>query len=204
MYNQDIINQIKSLIDELSDILSDSQWNTPTQEKYYDIKFNSSCDFYMINNEEIRVYSASPYMTKLNRNLCEMMKLSGITIYRNENRIIGGADVLNKVIIYCKYEMQKAQRVNKWSPVAVIAHEIGHHYNKHIGKYSDYDYEKNWNKELQADFVAGFIMSKLNVSKDDTLSLWREIIYQAFDCKSHPNGERRIKATYKGWQEGKK
>jgi hypothetical protein len=83
---------------------------------------------------------------------------------------------------------------NKWSVMALLAHEVGHHLNGHT-------MHKGGSKpglELEADEFAGFILHKLGASLEQSQNV---MYYIASDkgSKTHPSKDARLLAIEKGW-----
>ena len=85
---------------------------------------------------------------------------------------------------------------NKWAPVTVLAHEIGHHINYDISWYGSFKHP--WSKELQADYVSGYVMQKLGVSLEDALSAFKTM-FSWYGSYTHPDTPRRIDALSLGY-----
>jgi hypothetical protein len=83
---------------------------------------------------------------------------------------------------------------DKWSVIALLAHEIGHHLNGHTVRRSGSKPEL----ELEADEFAGFILQKLGA----TLRQSQNVMYfiaNKKESKTHPSRDARLLAIEKGW-----
>ena len=83
---------------------------------------------------------------------------------------------------------------NKWSVMALLAHEIGHHLNGHTIRKGGSTPEL----ELEADEFAGFILYKLGA----TLKQSQNVMYyiaKTKESKTHPSRNSRLLAIEKGW-----
>jgi len=83
---------------------------------------------------------------------------------------------------------------NKWSVMALLAHEVGHHLNGHTIRKGGSTPEL----ELEADEFAGFILYKLGA----TLKQSQNVMYyiaKPKESKTHPSRNSRLIAIEKGW-----
>jgi hypothetical protein len=83
---------------------------------------------------------------------------------------------------------------DKWAPIALLAHEIGHHLNGHTLK-------KRGNSqlpELEADEFAGFVLHKLGASLEQSQHIMYYIA-KAKASKTHPARADRMLAIETGW-----
>ena len=83
---------------------------------------------------------------------------------------------------------------NRWSVMALLAHEVGHHLNGHTIRKGGSTPEL----ELEADEFAGFILYKLGA----TLKQSQNVIYYIATEKAsrtHPSRNSRLSAIEKGW-----
>lgn len=128
--------------------------------------------------------------------VCDAMSLSiddEFLIYPM-NAELGGnaiATVLdeNRLIVYDR----------NLSPIAgyngarmIIAHELAHHYCKHLGTLS------SPNKELQADAFSGVAMRLMGQSLDNALAVAK--LFNKRPSVSHPTAQDRIQAITDGWK----
>ena len=107
-----------------------------------------------------------------------------------------------------------------WSWVFVAAHEVGHLWRNHgnlrmpcpkAGPRDAYcpcgadtpEEHKEFNRaqELEADFFAGYVLSKLGAKMDDALSAMHAL--DQHDSCTHPARTRRAEAVSRGWQQAK-
>ena len=82
--------------------------------------------------------------------------------------------------------------------VFIFAHELGHHVNGHnVARPGASSHEK----ELEADYYAGFLMGLASERKSDTLA-WIKSNVGPNDSASHPGRAKRLEAATEGWQKG--
>ncbi|WP_408914450.1 hypothetical protein [Brucella pseudogrignonensis] len=94
----------------------------------------------------------------------------------------------NKVI---DYDRQMSHDVGYDGAMAIIAHELGHHFCGHLGKTADPS------RELEADRFAGAVMRKSKMSLDAAMA-WATIMDER-PSRSHPAKADRLKAIKAGW-----
>jgi len=135
----------------------------------------------------------------------DMMKQVMNVIGSSENLELKEANVLNieaKISHRKKYILYNAGFItnlndatkDKWSVVALLAHEIGHHLNGHTMRRGGSKPEL----ELEADEFAGFILQRLGA----TLQQSQNVMYfiaKKKGSKTHPSRDARLLAIEKGW-----
>lgn len=94
----------------------------------------------------------------------------------------------NRLIVY---DRELSPLVGGDGAMMVIAHELGHHYCRHLGRPGDPK------RELEADRFAGAAMRKANMTLEATLSAVP--ILDERPSKSHPGRADRVKAITAGW-----
>ncbi len=94
----------------------------------------------------------------------------------------------NRVIVY---DRRLSPLVGYTGAMTIIAHELGHHFCRHIGKPGDPK------QELEADRFAGAAMRKAGYSLDDALAAVR--ILDERPSRSHPGRAERLKVITDGW-----
>ena len=77
--------------------------------------------------------------------------------------------------------------------ISILAHEVGHAYN-HDNYYNS---KSQWDKELQADYISGWVMARLGYSLGDALMAIRTLS-RGYD-NTHPPTSYRIQAITNGW-----
>jgi len=102
-----------------------------------------------------------------------------------------------RFIFYNAVFMQELTKQTKeyWSMVAVLAHELGHHIRFHTvipGRSHEF--------ELEADYQAGFILSRLGASLDQAQAAFRTFPEAA--SQTHPGRPQRLQAVTLGWTDG--
>ena len=115
------------------------------------------------------------------------------------------ADVLNieasishrkRYISYNPAYIASLNRVtkNKWSVMALLAHEVGHHLNGHTIRKGG----STPALELEADEFAGFILQKLGATLQQSQHVMHYIA-KAKESRTHPGKNSRLQAIEKGW-----
>lgn len=94
----------------------------------------------------------------------------------------------NRVIVY---DRRLSPLVGYTGAMTIIAHELGHHFCRHLGKPGDPQ------RELEADRFAGAAMRKAGYSLQDALAAVS--ILEERPSKSHPGKAVRIAAIADGW-----
>lgn len=107
------------------------------------------------------------------------------------------------IITYNPNFISQLYRVSPWAVIAVFAHEVAHHYNgdlhgkflaKNAGNLINY---KSHRQELNADYIAGWVLSCEGASLNQTTSLYHLIAMR--DTYTHPATHKRINAATEGW-----
>ncbi len=83
---------------------------------------------------------------------------------------------------------------NKWSVMALLAHEVGHHLNGHTIRKGG----STPGLELEADEFAGFILQKLGATLQQSQHVMHYIA-KAKESRTHPGKNSRLQAIEKGW-----
>ena len=115
------------------------------------------------------------------------------------------ADVLNieasishrkRLILYNPKYITSLKNIskNKWTVVALLAHEVGHHLNGHTIRKGGSSPEL----ELEADEFAGFILHKLGATLEQS-QLVMYYIAKVKESKTHPSRKSRLLAIETGW-----
>lgn len=124
----------------------------------------------------------------------------------NENFELKEADVLNieatishkkRYILYNPVfitSLHNATR-NKWSVMALLAHELGHHLNGHTIRKGG----SSPALELEADEFAGFALYKLGATLGESQTVMH-FIAKTEESKTHPSRTSRLQAIEKGWK----
>lgn len=103
-----------------------------------------------------------------------------------------------------KLLLPNADRTNYFLSLLTLAHEIGHHVCEHLTDNTNSLKEQ----ELEADRVAGAILSKsqwrefFEATLDDFLSAGRKVLGKAEGSQTHPPLESRLEAIRYGWEHG--
>lgn len=91
--------------------------------------------------------------------------------------------------------LEKATGSNRWGPVSILAHEIGHHFYGHTvkGTHSEPAIE------LEADQFSGFVLRKMGASLEDA-QLAIRVAASRRPSATHPGRYDRLEAIASGWQ----
>lgn len=125
---------------------------------------------------------------------CDAMHLTGddCTIFPM-NADLGGnaiATILDgsRVIVY---DRELSQKVGYEGAMAIMSHELGHHYCRHLRQ------PDNPKQELEADRFEGAAMKNAGMSLDATLAM--AVVFSERPSRSHPAKVDRIVAIKAGW-----
>lgn len=147
-----------------------------------------------IEGKQVHVIPAFEDYAYILWDACDAMKLSSeeCLIYPM-NADLGGNAIAtiesgNRVIVY---DRQLSPKLGYEGAMAVISHELGHHYCRHIGTPVDPK------QELEADRFAGAAMKNAKMSLEDALAM--ATIFDERPSRSHPAKDERIQAIKDGW-----
>lgn len=150
-----------------------------------------------VNSKNVHVIPAFEDYGYMLEDVCNAMELTvedGCNIFPM-NADLGGnaiATILegNKVIVY---DRQMSPDIGYDGAMAIIAHELGHHFCGHLGKTVDPS------RELEADRFAGAAMRKSKMSLDAAMA-WATIMDER-PSRSHPAKVDRLEAIKTGWND---
>jgi hypothetical protein len=91
-----------------------------------------------------------------------------------------------------------------WHPIAILAHELGHHLCQHTTNRQLTSQLSLVNIELQADEYAGRILYKLGASLDQSISVMHTAVVSENGSMSHPGRAARIEAVTRGYREAER
>ncbi len=99
------------------------------------------------------------------------------------------------LIVYNPGFMERLEKMNKWAPIGVLAHEVGHHFGP-------YQTSRNaWDRELGADEFSGCVLKTLGASlRDAQFTVGRALPYNRRGSRSHPPTKLRIQAVTRGYR----
>jgi hypothetical protein len=113
--------------------------------------------------------------------------------------VLGPDGVPQRVIAYNKRfieQVRDATENDDWSPLSIMAHEIGHHLSGHTlipgGSQPPI--------ELEADKFSGFVLYKMGATLGDAQKAIATLIPEA-DGPTHPGRAKRMSAVETGWQD---
>lgn len=116
-----------------------------------------------------------------------------------EANVPNAAAVLHNGKRYILYNPQFVTQLNratgtKWASISVLAHEIGHHLNRHTvnGRTS------LMATEIEADEFSGFVLRKMGATLDEAQAAMK-LIGNSRATSTHPAGDDRLAAISKGW-----
>lgn len=112
----------------------------------------------------------------------------------------GGYPAGQRLILYSPDEVRThTQRSGTTGTIGFIfAHELGHHVNGHnVARPGTSSHDK----ELEADYYAGFLMGLSGERKRDTLA-WIKANVGPADSASHPGRNKRLASAQEGWEKG--
>lgn len=113
--------------------------------------------------------------------------------------VMGKDGIPQRVIAYnddFMDQVAKATEGNDWSPLSIMAHEIGHHLSGHTltpgGSQPP--------TELEADKFSGFVLFKMGAKLADARKAIETLIPEA-DGPTHPGRKKRLVAVEAGWRD---
>jgi hypothetical protein len=90
----------------------------------------------------------------------------------------------------------KERAAEDWSPISILAHEVGHHLAFHTAiAGNDQKYE------LEADYFSGFVLRRLGATLDQAQAAMR-VISPKTPGLTHPGLDDRLQAITIGWKDG--
>ena len=145
--------------------------------------------------------SVSLSVSEMDQMLADIINVAGL----QSNFEVKQANVLNieasishrkKYILYNQDYITSLANItkNKWTVMALLAHEVGHHYNEHTKR-------KGGSKptlELEADEFAGFVLQKLGATLQQSQQVMH-FIAKTKESSTHPARNSRLLAIEKGW-----
>lgn len=145
-----------------------------------------------------QLYPASTYAKQVVRSVCQTLGISYIeTFATNRGNAFATTFYGRPIIGYNEHFIGYLHMQNQWAPISVMAHEVGHHLNMDLSWYGSFRHP--WSKELQADFVSGYVMAKMGCSLFDAQSAFR-VMFTWMGTGSHPDTPRRMAALQQGYQ----
>lgn len=139
----------------------------------------------------------SQYAINVVQSICSQLGIRYIDTYAGN---VGNACASNfqgkPIITYNSQFMNYLASNNRWAPISVLAHEVGHHINNDISWYGQFKH--SWTKELQADYVSGYVLFKMGASLENAKSAFY-LMFSWMGTSSHPDTPRRIDALTQGY-----
>lgn len=120
------------------------------------------------------------------------------TLYKNS-----GSDTGKPIITYNPEFIRHIHNYSVWAMYSVFAHEVAHHYNHDLyGAFLNQFYGtdmKSHRQELNADYIAGWMLSCEGASLKDAMDLYNAM--EMPETPSHPAKSKRIQAMKEGWSD---
>jgi hypothetical protein len=91
--------------------------------------------------------------------------------------------------------IQKYTGSNRWVPISILAHEIGHHVYGHTINHTVSDP----NIELVADAFSGFVLRRMGASLE-AAQLAMRTVASKHATRTHPGRDDRLEAIETGWE----
>ncbi|NHE58977.1 M48 family metalloprotease [Cyclobacterium plantarum] len=144
-------------------------------------------------------YPASPYAKQVVLSICKTLGVPYIeTVATDRGNAFASHSYGIPIIGYNEHFMGYLQLHNQCAPISVMAHEVGHHLNMDLSWYGSFKHP--WTRELQADFVSGYVLAKMGCSLYDAQSAFR-VMFAWMGSASHPDTPRRMAAMQQGYQQ---
>lgn len=101
-------------------------------------------------------------------------------------------------IVYDKinYMWFETNRID-FATAGVLVHEMAHNFSGDLGGIK----RKDWDQELTADYLAGFVLAKLGSTEKEATAFTRFL--SKGGSKTHPPRSMRVKAIKEGWQKSR-
>ena len=103
-----------------------------------------------------------------------------------------------RFIFYNASFMQRVKQraAEDWSPISILAHEVGHHLAFHTAiAGNDHKFE------LEADYFSGFVLRRLGATLDQAEAAMR-VISPKTPGPTHPGLDDRLQVITIGWKDG--
>jgi len=147
----------------------------------------------------IKVWRAHPDYRALVKKVGTSFDIHNIEIYQTHDCLacVSGIKRGRYVIAYNPVEMRQ---FTYWGKVAIIAHEIGHIYNKDLSRRPRNWRESHW-RELEADWFAGWVLYFMGANLFEAMSMYDN--YEFERSQTHPGEEQRRRSLRSGWMASK-
>ena len=159
-------------------------------------QFTSNSEANDALNRILYVTGATPNFVLME---CDKINNAVAVTYKGQRYILYDKEFLSLISI----------NTTSWSNTFILAHEVGHHINGHtkdiaLGNLmTRQELEEQRKEELEADYYAGFVLSKLGANLSQTTAAINLIGSQGDDRYStHPDRNKRIDAITRGWNNG--
>ena len=104
-----------------------------------------------------------------------------------------------RTILFDKKYFNNLYKDNNWYAIFILAHEIGHHLNGHTIPKELYNYSEIQNRELEADYFAGYILYRLGASENDIIKIINTLPEPNTQNSTHPKNQKRIHFALQGY-----
>ncbi|MDO8316596.1 MAG: M48 family metalloprotease [Flavobacterium sp.] len=141
----------------------------------------------------------SPLAQNVVFDICNTLSIPPIAIYESNvpDACAYGDKFGNKIISYNANFLNYLFNNNNWASISVLAHEVGHHYAMHSTWYGTFLHP--WSKELQADYVSGYVLYKLGCPSIDNALSAMKLMFTYVGTNSHPDSPKRMDALAQGY-----
>ncbi len=106
---------------------------------------------------------------------------------------------MTPAIVYNPDFMAWVDAQGPWAAISVMAHEVGHHANQDSSWYGQFKHP--WTKELQADFVSGYVLARLGAPLEEAAKA-QLAMFTLTSTPTHPDTPKRLDAIEQGWLRG--
>ena len=159
-------------------------------------QFNSNKEATDALNRILYVTGATPNFVVME---CDKINNAVAVTYKGERYILYDSNFLSII----------SRNTTSWSNTFILAHEVGHHINGHTkdialaSMLTTQQLVEQRKEELEADYYAGFVLSRLGASLSQATAAVNIISSNDDDrFSTHPDKNKRIEAITRGWNNG--
>lgn len=172
----------------------------------------STCAFNTINNMNFCLSYSSDNQTSKNMNFTidNILNPIGLTrknfIVKSCNNIENAVAIIYKNNRYIIMDEQFFSSISKNNTIAyylILSHEIAHHLHGHTSDLERHSNSINQLQELECDYFAGFVLSNLGFSIENTITEANRLLFDPnYNINSsHPPLSKRIEYIKKGYKD---